>query len=89
MTRFFLMRHGPTHAKSMVGWSDLPADLSDHAALARIEAYLPKDAIVVSSDLSRAIETAAAMQGRGQRVEHDLGRREWIWGLGIAHLGGT
>ncbi|MQY43743.1 histidine phosphatase family protein [Epibacterium sp. SM1969] len=80
MTRFFLMRHGPTHAKSMVGWSDLPADLSDRAALARIEAYLPKDAIVVSSDLIRAIETASAIQGTRQRVEHDLRLRELHFG---------
>ena len=28
MTRFWLVRHGPTHAKTMVGWTDLPADLS-------------------------------------------------------------
>jgi alpha-ribazole phosphatase len=36
MTRFWLVRHGPTHAKAMVGWSDLPADLSDTAALSRV-----------------------------------------------------
>ena len=26
MTRLWLVRHGPTHAKSMIGWTDLPAD---------------------------------------------------------------
>lgn len=31
MTRIFWIRHGPTHANGMVGWSDLPADLSDSA----------------------------------------------------------
>ncbi|MCX8953857.1 histidine phosphatase family protein, partial [Ruegeria sp. NA] len=36
MTRLHLVRHGPTHAKTMVGWSDLPADLSDTAALRRL-----------------------------------------------------
>ena len=36
MTDIFLIRHGPTHAKGMVGWSDLAADLSDTQALARL-----------------------------------------------------
>ena len=36
MTRLWWVRHGPTHAKAMVGWRDLPADLSDTAALARL-----------------------------------------------------
>lgn len=80
MTRFFMMRHGPTHAKSMVGWSDLPADLSDHEALARVEAYLPTDALVVSSDLNRAVETASAIQGPRQRIDHDHRLREMHFG---------
>lgn len=80
MTRFFLLRHGPTHAKSMVGWSDLPADLSDTAALARIETYVPRDALVVSSDLSRAVETAHAVQGTRQRLPHDQRLREMHFG---------
>ena len=24
MQRLFLIRHGPTHAKGMIGWTDLP-----------------------------------------------------------------
>jgi hypothetical protein len=35
MTRFWLVRHGPTHAKAMIGWTDLAADLSDQSALRR------------------------------------------------------
>ncbi|MBN2629342.1 MAG: histidine phosphatase family protein [Rhodobacteraceae bacterium] len=61
MTRLHLVRHGPTHARVMVGWTDLPADLSDQAALARLSAHLPPDAPVISSDLSRAIATADAL----------------------------
>ena len=53
-TTFWWIRHGPTHAKTMVGWSDLPADLSDVAAIKRLSDYLPKDALVISSDLIRA-----------------------------------
>ncbi|MDX5383564.1 MAG: histidine phosphatase family protein, partial [Rhodobacterales bacterium] len=29
MTRFFWLRHGPTHQKVFTGWRDVPADLSD------------------------------------------------------------
>lgn len=80
MSRIFLVRHGPTHAKSMVGWSDLPADLSDTAALARLDAYLPKEALVVSSDLQRAAHTADAIQGGRQRLPNDPDLREMHFG---------
>lgn len=80
VSRLFLVRHGPTHAKSMVGWSDLPADLSDTAALERLEAFLPIDATVVSSDLSRAVETANAIQGDRPRLPHETNLREMHFG---------
>ena len=79
MTRFWLVRHGPTHAKSMVGWTDLAADLSDTAALARLNAHLPPDAPVISSDLSRAITTADAL-GPRPRLPHDPALREMHFG---------
>ena len=79
MTRFWLVRHGPTHARGMVGWTDLPADLSDTAALQRLSAHLPADAPVISSDLSRAIATADALPGR-QRLPHDPALREIHFG---------
>ncbi len=80
MTRLHLVRHGPTHAKTMVGWSDLPADLSDTAALERLHDYLPPEAIVVSSDLSRALETATAIQGTRRRLPHHPDLREINFG---------
>lgn len=80
MTRLFLIRHGPTHAKSMVGWSDLPADLSDRAALDRLSSALPKEALVVSSDLSRAVDTASAIAGERQRLDHRADLREIHFG---------
>ncbi len=61
------LRHGPTHATGLVGWRDLPADLSDTAALARLRAYLPEQGALVSSDLSRAKETARAIAAPGHR----------------------
>jgi broad specificity phosphatase PhoE len=79
MTRFWLVRHGPTHAKAMIGWTDLPADLSDTAALARLNAHLPPAAPVLSSDLSRAIATADALHPR-PRLPHDPALREIHFG---------
>lgn len=61
MSRFWWVRHGPTHARGMVGWSDVPADLSDHAALVRLRARLPEEAVIVSSDLRRCVSTAEAL----------------------------
>ncbi|WP_372884637.1 histidine phosphatase family protein [Shimia sp.] len=80
MSRLYLVRHGPTHAKTMVGWSDLPADLSDRAALRRLAAYLPAQAPVVSSDLDRAVTTADAIAGARTRLPHDPGLREMHFG---------
>ena len=80
MTRFWLVRHGPTHAKAMIGWTDLPADLSDAAALSRLGAHLPAGAPVISSDLSRAIATADALGPNRQRLPHDPSLREIHFG---------
>ncbi len=80
MQRLFLVRHGPTHAKGMIGWTDLPADLSDTAALARLNDYLPSDARVISSDLSRTIETANAIEAKRTRLPHHRDLREMHFG---------
>nr|WP_269149585.1 histidine phosphatase family protein [Ruegeria lacuscaerulensis] len=75
-----LVRHGPTHAKTMVGWSDLPADLSDTVAIQRLHDHLPSDAVVISSDLSRAADTASAIQGARTRLPHHPDLREINFG---------
>lgn len=80
MTTWWWIRHGPTHADGMVGWSDLPADLSDQAALDRLSAHLPDDALVVSSDLTRSVRTADAITGQRQRLDHAAAIREINFG---------
>ncbi|MDJ0629307.1 MAG: histidine phosphatase family protein [Rhodobacter sp.] len=80
MTRFWWVRHGPTHAKGMVGWTDLPADLSDTARIARLTAFLPDPALVISSDLIRASATADAIENGRNRLAHDPGLREIHFG---------
>lgn len=81
MTCWWWVRHGPTHAKGMVGWTDLPADLSDDAALKRLNAHLPDQALVVSSDLSRAVATADKLAAPGRdRLAHTPAIRELNFG---------
>lgn len=80
MTRFWWVRHGPTHSKAFAGWRDIPADLSDTAAIARLNAYLPKDALLLSSDLIRASATAAALANGRTRLPHAPALREFHFG---------
>jgi alpha-ribazole phosphatase len=90
VTRFWLVRHGPTHAKAFTGWRDIPADLSDTAALERLDIHLPPDAPVISSDLIRATATADALSRNRQRLPHDPDLREFHFGdwdgLGFAEV---
>ncbi len=78
--RWWWVRHGPTHEKAFVGWRDVPADLSDRAAVDRLAAALPRDALVVSSDLRRAVATADAIQGARPRLPDAEALREFDFG---------
>lgn len=80
VTRLWWVRHGPTHEKTMVGWRDVPADLSDAAMLARLNAHLPDNALLVSSDLIRATATADALAQGRHRLPHQPGLRELHFG---------
>lgn len=85
-TRFHFVRHGPTHAKALIGWTDLPADLSDSAAVQGLHAHLP-NAPVISSDLLRAVQTADAIAAGRPRLPHDPRLREINFGAweGLHH----
>lgn len=80
MTAIFWVRHAPTHEANFVGHRDVPADLSDTAQIARLSAILPAHALVVSSDLSRSVDTATAIQGDRIRLPHRTGLREFDFG---------
>jgi len=80
VTAFWWVRHGPTDEKTFTGWRDVPADLSDVDRLERISSFLPADAVVVSSDLSRARATADALQGNRRRLPDHAGLREFHFG---------
>ncbi|KIN74838.1 histidine phosphatase family protein [Sulfitobacter guttiformis] len=82
MTTWHWVRHGPTHEKSFVGWRDVPADLSDTALIARVRDHLPKEALVVSSDLIRSIATADALALPDHtRLPHEADLREINFGI--------
>jgi len=80
MSTLWLIRHGPTHRSGMHGWNDIPADLSDTAALARLSASLPQGVPVISSDLIRARATADAVQANRPRLNDDPSLREMHFG---------
>ncbi len=80
MTRWWWVRHGPTHERAFVGWRDVPADLSDHAALRRLSAHLPLQGPIVSSDLRRAQATADAIADARLRLPDEPDLREFDFG---------
>lgn len=80
MTKLWLVRHGPTHRDGLIGWTDAPADLSDTDALARLDAHLPKNALLVSSDLSRTVDTAATLIKGRQLIAPRSDLREFHFG---------
>ncbi|RFU12657.1 histidine phosphatase family protein [Rhodobacteraceae bacterium W635] len=80
MTVWHWVRHGPTHETSFVGWRDVPADLSDGAALVRLDAALPRPALLVSSDLVRASATADRLAAGRDRLDPVPGIREFDFG---------
>ncbi len=80
MTILHWVRHAPTHAKSFVGWRDLPADLSGTEQIARLNAFLPQEAVVISSDLMRCVRTADALSITRARLPHMAGLREFHFG---------
>ncbi len=79
-TTWHWVRHGPTHQKTFVGWRDVPADLSDTDQLARLAADLPSDAVIISSDLTRCITTADAIQAGRKRLSNNPHLRELHFG---------
>jgi len=82
VTTWHWVRHGPTHEKSFVGWRDVSADLSDTARIARLHAYLPDTALLISSDLIRASATADAIaHPNRKRLSHHPDLRELHFGV--------
>ena len=81
MTRWWWIRHGPTHQKTFCGWRDVPADLSNTDHIDWLNLTLPRDAILVSSDLIRAVATADTLTQNHPRLPHSPAIREFDFGV--------
>lgn len=81
MSVIYWVRHAPTHERTFVGHRDVPADTSDHAQIARLDRALPRDGVVVSSDLIRCVETANAIASGRDQLPHRPGLREFDFGV--------
>ena len=79
-TNWWWVRHGPTHAKVFTGWRDVPADLSDIDQIKRLKSFLPKNAVLICSDLKRAVATAEVIND-GKKIIIDSNLREFNFGL--------
>jgi broad specificity phosphatase PhoE len=64
----------------MVGWSDVDADFSDVRRFDELDAFLPKPAQLVSSDLRRTIGTADLLNKGRVRLNHCPDLREINFG---------
>lgn len=90
ITRWYWVRHAPTHATTALGWTDVGADLSDKPGLARLDIFLPRPALLVASDLRRASATADALGNGRTRLPNQPALREsnhgeWE-GLAFGHI---
>lgn len=67
VTRWWWIRHAPVidHDDKIYGQSDLSADVSDKETFARLAAMLPRNAVLVTSDLKRTLLTAEAIAEAG------------------------
>lgn len=76
----YLVRHGPTHQSAMIGWSDVPVDLSNTHQIAQTRALLPHYGYLVTSDLQRAALTGDAIGTGLTRHPNDPNLREFHFG---------
>lgn len=82
ITRWWLIRHAPVINPDhrVYGRSEVPADLSDTAALAALRAVLPAGARWLTTALSRTRDTAAALGATDPVVEPDLLEQDFgVW----------
>ena len=79
VTRWWLIRHAPVLGMKgrLYGSRDVPCDTSNTAMFVALAKKLPAEALWITSQLNRAIETAAAIRAAGldaplPEIEPDL-----------------
>jgi len=90
-TRWWWIRHAPVigHEGKPYGARDVPCDTSDTEAFLSLARDLPEDAVWVTSHLSRAKDTAAAIVAAGLEapepvIETDFGEQDFGDWQGLA-----
>jgi len=75
VTRWWWIRHAPVrdHVGVLYGQRDVPCDTSDRRSFEGLAGKVPEGAVWVTSHLSRAIDTAAAILDAGSPVPVDPG----------------
>src|SRR5262245_61179469 len=87
VTRWWWIRHAPVPDNGRIyGQSDLSCDCSDGVAFADLAAALPADAVWVTSNLVRTVETARAIQAADPRKFAGVGLNA-VPALAEQHLG--
>jgi len=72
-TRFWWVRHAPVaYGGRIYGQTDLSCDCSDSSLFIRLAEQLPRNAIWVTSNLRRTLETAAAIIRAGLPGPHSI-----------------
>ena len=79
-TGLYWVRHGPTNCHTLYGWKDISVDLTDHCTIQWVSTNVPHNAIVLSSDLIRASQTADAVAGSRERLPNAKQLREFNFG---------
>ena len=71
ITRWWLVRHAPVQnpERLVYGRSDMQVDLSDEKKLRAVARHLPRDAVWMTSHLSRTLDTALKLQ---ELIDEDI-----------------
>ncbi len=91
-TKWWWVRHAPvtTNNGHLYGQDDLPADTDDEPTYAALARLLPENAVLVTSNLQRTAQTAAAIAAAGlvlpeAIVEADLAEQHFGDWQGLPH----
>ncbi|MDE0814672.1 MAG: histidine phosphatase family protein [Alphaproteobacteria bacterium] len=76
-TRWWWVRHAPvpTGQGIVYGQLDLPCDCDDPATFQNLAQTLPPDAVLITSDLRRTVETASAIRNAGLNLPAPIKER--------------
>ena len=80
-TRMWWIRHAPVvgHGGRIYGQRDMPCETDDVIAFGGLARHLPDDAILITSNLQRTTQTAAAIAAAGLNMPEPRVGPEFTW----------